>query len=91
MAILALVVGLVGMVVWEITTPGRSLRALPRGERQVVYERTLDDLRTLCGPNRPVALREHCRQLAELVAPLEECGPECEALLRPILTPVPTR
>jgi hypothetical protein len=91
LAILALVVGVVGWVVWETTAPGRSLRALPRAERQVVYQRTMDDLKTLCGPQRPVALREHCRELAELVAPLKECGPECEAVIRPILTPVPTR
>jgi hypothetical protein len=89
--ILVLVTGLVGWVVWETTAPGRSLRSLPSGERRMVYERTMDDLRTLCGPGRAVALREHCRVLADLIAPLKECGPECEALIRPILTPVPTR
>jgi len=88
---LVLAAGAVGWVVWETTAPGRSLRALPRAERQVVYQRTMDDLKTLCGPERPVALRAHCRELAELVAPLKECGPECEAVIRPILTPVPTR
>jgi hypothetical protein len=29
--------------------------------------------------------------LAELVAPLPECTADCEALIRPILTPAPTR
>jgi hypothetical protein len=88
---LVVAVAVVGWLVLEITAPARSLRALPPAERRQVYERTLDDLRTLCGPDRAAALRNHCRQLAELIAPLEECGPECEAVIRPILTPVPTR
>jgi hypothetical protein len=89
--VLILVVGAVGWLVLETTAPGRSLRALPAAERREVYERTLDDLRTLCGPRRAAALRDHCRQLAELVAPLEECDAACEAVVRPILTPAPTR
>jgi hypothetical protein len=88
---LILAVGGVGWLVIETTAPGRSLRALPAAERRVVYERTMDDLHTLCGPGRAAALRDHCRELAELVAPLEECGPGCEAVIRPILTPAPTR
>jgi hypothetical protein len=81
----------VGWLVLGITAPGRSVRALPPAERREVYERTMDDLRTLCGPARSEALRDHCRELAELIAPLKECGPECEAVIRPILTPAPTR
>jgi hypothetical protein len=88
---LILAVGGIGWLVLEITAPGRSLRALPSAERRQVYERTMDDLRTLCGPGRAAALRDHCRELAELVAPLKECGPECEAVIRPILAPAPTR
>ncbi len=89
-ALILAVVG-VGWLVIETTSPGRSLRALPAAERREVYERTMDDLRTLCGPGRSAAMRDHCRTLAELVAPLEECGPACEVLIRPILTLVPTR
>jgi len=88
---LILAVGGVGWLVLETTAPGRSLRALPAAERREVYARTLDDLRTLCGPGHAEALNAHCRELAELVAPLKECGPECEELTRPILTPAPTR
>ncbi len=88
---LALAVAGVGWLVWVTTAPDRSLRGLPAAERRVVYERTMDDLRTLCGPDRSEALRPHCRDLAAVVAPLEECGPDCDALIRPILTPVPTR
>jgi hypothetical protein len=88
---LILAVGGVGWLVLEITAPGRSLRAMPAAERRLVFERTMDDLRTLCGPPRPAALRDHCRELAELVAPLEECDSACEAVVRPILTPAPTR
>jgi hypothetical protein len=88
--VLAAVAALVGWQVWE-TTSGRPLRALPAAERAELYRRTMDDLRTLCGPQRPDALRDHCRELAELVAPLPECTADCEALIRPILTPAPTR
>jgi hypothetical protein len=91
MLVLVAVVLSVGVLVWQTTAPGRSLRALSAGERRIVYERTMDDLRTLCGPQHPEALREHCRELATLVAPMEECGSDCEAVIRPILTPVPTR
>lgn len=82
---------LVGWLVWETTAPGRSLRSLPEAERRQVYARTMDDLRTLCAPPRPEALRDHCRELAAVVAPLPECDAECEALIRPILAPAPTR
>jgi hypothetical protein len=91
LVVLCAVVLPVGWLVWQTTSPGRSLRALSAGERHTVYERTMDDLRTLCGPQRPEALREHCRELAALVAPMEECGRDCEAIIRPILTPIPTR
>jgi hypothetical protein len=74
-----------------VGTNGRSLRSLPPPERQRVYQRTIEDLRLLCGPDRPGALRDHCRELAEIVAPLPECDAECVALVRPILTPAPTR
>jgi hypothetical protein len=81
----------VGWLVWDTTRPGRSLRALPAAERQAVYQHTMDDLRTLCGPDHPAALQDHCAALAATVAPLDECDAECEALIRPILTPLPTR
>jgi hypothetical protein len=78
-------------LVWSFGQGGRALRNLPPPERQAVYERTIDDLRVLCAPSHPKALQEHCRELAATVAPLPECDAACVELVRPILTPVPTR
>jgi hypothetical protein len=89
--ILLSICAVVAWVVWETTAPGRSLQSLPAAERAELYRRTMDDLRTLCAPPRPAALRDHCRELAAVVAPLPECDDECVALVRPILAPAPTR
>jgi hypothetical protein len=78
-------------LIWSFGQGGRALRDLSPPERQAVYQRTTDDLRALCGPNHPKALQEHCRELAATVAPLPECDAACAELVRPILTPLPTR
>ena len=78
-------------LIGSIGQDGRALRDLPPPERRAVYERTIDDLRVLCAPSHPKALQEHCRELAATVAPLPECDAACAELVRPILTPVPTR
>ena len=88
---LAALCAVVGFLVWQTTAPGRSLSSLGEAERRVLHARTMDDLRTLCRPAPPEALRAHCRELAELVTPLPECDAECQALVRPLLAPAPTR
>jgi len=52
---------------------------------------TVDDLRQLCGEGRARGLEDHCRELASFAARFDECGGECEVLVRRELAPVPSR
>ncbi len=64
---------------WFLTTPAgpRSLRDLPSRERAALVDRTLANLRDVCrGGDRP---REFCREQANLLLGLPECGEACRA------------
>jgi hypothetical protein len=69
----------------------RGLGAVPEKERAALYARTLDEVRQFCGAGHARALDDHCRELASFAARFDECGPDCEKLVRPLLTPTPTR
>jgi hypothetical protein len=77
--------------VWWGASERRALRAVPLDERAALLSRTVEDLRSHCREGRPAALDEHCRELASFAARFDECRGECEALVRPLLTPAPTR
>lgn len=75
-------VALVALVLWFLTAPSApaTLRQLPPEQRAALVERTLENLRDVCGrPDRP---RDFCREQASLVLRLPECGPACQALAR---------
>lgn len=75
-------VALVALVLWFLTAPSApaTLRQLPPQQRAALVERTLENLRDVCGrPDRP---RDFCREQADLVLRLPECGPSCQALAR---------
>jgi hypothetical protein len=60
-------------------------------ERTALLSRTVEDLRRFCGAGRPPDLEDHCRELASFASRFDECRGECEALVRPLITPTPTR
>ena len=69
----------------------RGVRGLAPEQRAALLSRTVGELREFCGAGHPAALDDHCRELAGFAAGFEECRGECEALVRPFLTPTPTR
>ena len=90
-ALVALAVALAAAVMAITSSHERSLAGLSTEQRTALLSHTVDELREFCGAGRPDSLREHCRELAAFAARFEECQGECEALVRPLLTPNPTR
>ncbi len=74
-----------------ISSEKRAIRALPGEQRLTVLSRTVDELCQFCGPRRPAALEDHCRELASFAAQFDECRGECESLVRGQLASAPTR
>lgn len=89
--VMLVVIAAMVAVVAGLSTERRALRAMPAQERAALVARTVDELRQLCGPGKPPALKDHCRELASFAAQFDECQGECEALVRHELTPAPTR
>lgn len=72
------------LIVLAIRAAGREsspLARLPTGERQRLYERTLENL-ALCERHDDAALRSFCEAQAQTARALPECGAECRALTR---------
>jgi hypothetical protein len=74
----------VAIAAWLVTIGWREHRLntdiekVPAAERQILYSRTMDELRTTCRVTS--ALSDHCRDQAELVLRLPECDVQCRAL-----------
>lgn len=86
-----LAVGTVLALGWSIVSGRDTVRGLPLEQRAALLSRTLDELRQSCRNARGTALDDHCRELASFAARFDECRGECEALVRPLITPNPTR
>lgn len=69
----------------------RGMRSVAPEQRAALLSRTVEDLRRFCGAGHAAALDEHCRDLAYFAAQFDECRGDCEALVRPFITPRPTR
>jgi hypothetical protein len=76
---------------WSIVSGRNTVRGLPLEQRVALLSRTVDELRQSCGNARAAALDDHCRELASFAAQFDECRGQCEALVRPLITPNPTR
>jgi hypothetical protein len=78
-------VGLAGAVVaawWAQGEETRQLRALPEPQRAALYQRTIDNLRTICDPAPGRSLRDFCRSQAELALQFPECDDGCRDIAR---------
>lgn len=79
---LAFAIALVALLLAVATsrTGPAALRRLPGREREALAERTLLNLRDICqGSDRP---REFCKEQANLLLALPECGEVCQSLAR---------
>jgi cytochrome b pre-mRNA-processing protein 3 len=84
------VLAMVALLLLRATAEERALTRLPPAERAALYQRTLDNVRTVCAGERGRELRGFCRGQAELVLLFPECDGACRATSRELLR-TPTR
>ncbi len=61
---------------------GREIRALPAAQREGLYHRTMENLKTICDPAPGRSMREFCREQATLALKFPECDDECHRTAR---------
>lgn len=91
-AFLVLLVGLLIFALWGWLRDEqyRDLASLPPETRVGVYQRTMENLTTVCGADRAPRLEAFCREQAELALRMPECDAACQEIARPLLV-YPTR
>lgn len=79
---LALVV-VVLIALWTVDRRAeeRALRSLPQADRRALYERTLENVRSLCSGDARYRLEGYCRDQADLLLALPECDAGCKVLV----------
>ncbi len=78
-------------VAWNAAAGRRAMKAVPPAQRWALVARGVDELERFCGDARPVALEDHCRDVASVLSQLDECTGACAALVRAQLAAAPTR
>jgi hypothetical protein len=75
-------VGLIAYWVWSLGEEQRAIRDLPTDERRAFFERTLQNLTTVCVGSDAVHLGDFCRKEAERILLFPECDDHCQDLAR---------
>jgi hypothetical protein len=75
----------IALWIWRQGAEGREIRGLPAAERQVVYDRTMQNLRAVCTDEKR-SLHAYCKREAEFVLNFPECDPSCRELADRILS-----
>jgi hypothetical protein len=68
----------------------QELLALPSQQRHALYVHTLETLETVCMHAQAPDLRGYCREQAQFIVGLPECGASCQEVCRR-LAPRPTK
>jgi hypothetical protein len=89
-ALLAFLVLALLLRIWDRGEETRAIRTLAPRDRTALYHRTLDDLRSACGPSTSVDLSAHCERQARFILQFRECDADCRRRARALL-PAPTR
>jgi hypothetical protein len=67
---------------WSSAGEGREIRALPAEQRQGLYKRTIEDLKTICDPAPGRSVRDFCRRQAAFALEFPECDDDCRRTAR---------
>jgi hypothetical protein len=67
---------------WSSAGQGREIRDLPAGQRHALYQRTMENLKTICDPAPGRSVRDFCRGQAALVLEFPECDDDCRRTAR---------
>jgi len=68
--------------IWLRGDEARGLRALQPDVRAALYQRTLANLRKVCGPGAPSGLESFCEHQARFAVQFDECDSACFSLAR---------
>jgi hypothetical protein len=68
-----------GVWVWFSGSEQRAIRRLPPGERIALYQRTLENVRTICASD-DLALGPYCAEQARILLLFAECDESCRQL-----------
>jgi hypothetical protein len=77
-----LVLAIVGTILLWIHSEGaerRAIRDMPTSERQALLARTVQNLKSVCAPPSD-AMRDFCREQAQLALEFQECDQVCQDL-----------
>jgi hypothetical protein len=69
----------IGVWIWWQGSERRAIRNLPVYERAALYQRTLANVKTVCGSS-DLALEEYCRDQARLLLEFPECDDVCREM-----------
>jgi hypothetical protein len=67
---------------WSSGGERREIRELPPAQRHALYQRTLENLKTICDPAPGRSVRDFCRNQAALALEFPECDDDCRRLAR---------
>lgn len=81
-AVVLLLLGAAMLLIWIDGSKAQAVRDLPPAERQALYRRTLEDLRTVCAARHANDLDGHCRDQARFILEFPECDDTCRRLAR---------
>ena len=80
MAVVLVLLGLVGVWVWQNAAQRQAVRDLPTQDRLAMFGRTLESVRSVCVPARS-GLEGYCRSQATLLLEFPECDADCVGLV----------
>jgi hypothetical protein len=70
---------------WSLSAERRALDRMVPEQRRVIYEHTMESVRSLCQPPMSGDLRSRCRDQAEFLRLFPECGADCQRQIEPLL------
>jgi cytochrome b pre-mRNA-processing protein 3 len=77
------VFGFFGLWFWQTRHDQQVIRDMPVAQRQALYHRTLETLRTVCVDPHDSVLRDFCQGQADFIMRFPECDDACLALVQP--------
>jgi hypothetical protein len=72
---------------WMATEQDRAIRAMSPDDRLAFYQRTLQNLQSVCAGQFDGRLQKFCREQAQLVVRFPECDEQCDDLAQHLLSP----
>ena len=67
--------------IWSLGAEQRAIRSLPRDERAALYQRTLENVQTICASS-DLALGPYCAEQSRILLLFAECDADCRELAR---------